>query len=301
MKVLLTGASGFIGKSLLPGLSENHDVLAPPHSELELLDAGAVRKYLRENSVDAIIHGANRGGTRASAPSSSELGDNLRMFFNIAMNSGEVSRILYFGSGAEYGKHRDLLKVKESSFGEEMPRDDYGFYKYVCNRHAEKSSNIINLRLFGVFGMHEEYEYRFISNAIVKNLLGCPITINQDVEFDYLYAPDLLPVVEHFISSPHKSNSYNVTPDEPISLTSISGIINELSPNKSEIRVLNPGMNYAYSGDNSRIRAEIPGLEFTSYRDSIGELFKYYSAHIGEIDRERILSDPYLSKCKARK
>ena len=224
------------------------------------------------------------------------------MFFNLARCSGNLEKIIYFGSGAEYGKHRDLRKVKETEFDVSCaPKDEYGFYKYICSKYAEKSDKTINLRLFGAFGKHENYECRFISNAILKNQLGLPITINQNVTFDYLYIKDLVGIVEYFLKTTCKYKTYNVTPDKSIDLIQIAEIINRISPQKSEIVVLNKGMNYEYTGDNSRLKGEIDGLRFTSYEDSIKELFDYYSHAIGRIDKSRIMEDPYLSKCKAKK
>ena len=158
MKVFITGANGFIGRNLCEHLAGKYELFTPSSKELDLLDEAAVRKYVQANDVDIIIHSANRGGSRDTADMKNVTEYNLRMFFNIARNSGEVDRVLYFGSGAEFGKHRNLHKVKEEQFDEVVPKDDYGFYKYVCNKHAEKSENIIKLRLFGAFGKYENYK-----------------------------------------------------------------------------------------------------------------------------------------------
>ena len=54
----------------------------------------------------------------------------------------------------------------------------------------------MELRLFGVFGRHEDYAIRFISNAICKTLFDLPITLRQNRTFSYLYVDDLGPIVE---------------------------------------------------------------------------------------------------------
>ncbi|MBN2122386.1 NAD-dependent epimerase/dehydratase family protein [Candidatus Micrarchaeota archaeon] len=300
MRIMISGAGGFIGRNLAEALGKSHTVFAPRSSELDLLDAQAVEKYVKSNSPDAIIHAANRGGNRDNTGMQGVVEYNLRMFFNIARNSGSVGRIIYFGSGAEFGKHRALHKVKEEQFGETIPKDDYGFYKYVCNLHAEKSDNITNLRLFGVFGKYENYEFRFISNAILKNLLGEPIRINQNVAFDYLNVEDLPPIVEQFLSKEPNFHSYNVTPDESIDLLSIARMVNSISGKESPIEVLNPGMNFEYSADNSRLKNEFPKAGFSDYRSAIGSLFEYYRENLDSIDKERIISDPYIKGCKTR-
>jgi dTDP-4-dehydrorhamnose reductase len=50
MKVLVTGASGFIGRNLREGLSREFEVHAPVHAELELLDTAAVERFLRSRA-----------------------------------------------------------------------------------------------------------------------------------------------------------------------------------------------------------------------------------------------------------
>ena len=59
-RVLLTGGGGFLGGFLRERLARRNPalLLAPRRSELDLLDAGAVRAYLAEHEPDLIIHAA---------------------------------------------------------------------------------------------------------------------------------------------------------------------------------------------------------------------------------------------------
>jgi dTDP-4-dehydrorhamnose reductase len=60
VRILLTGGSGFVGSNLLHVFAERHgaEVLAPGHAELDLVDAGAVRRYVASARPDAIVHAA---------------------------------------------------------------------------------------------------------------------------------------------------------------------------------------------------------------------------------------------------
>lgn len=301
MNILLTGGTGFIGKNLIELLGGKYNIFAPPHKKLELLDAEAVRNCIKNNKIDVIIHAANRGGGRDTKDMRNVVEYNTRMFFNIARDSRFVKKIINLGSGAEYGKQKDLIKVKEDKFDSYVPLESYGFSKYVCSKYIENCKNIINLRLFGVFGKYEGYEYRFISNAIVKNLLGLPIIINQNVYFDYLYANDLVKIIEHFIAHESRYKFYNAVTGKTIDLITIANKINEISAEPSKIFVKNPGLNREYSGDNSRLSEELNAFGFTPFDRALSELYAWYKANLGRIDRDMIVKDEYIKHCRTEK
>ncbi|MBQ9233378.1 MAG: sugar nucleotide-binding protein, partial [Lachnospiraceae bacterium] len=54
-KVLLTGATGFVGKNIYPILSERYDIIAPKRDELNILDLSEVRDYLASYKFDVVI------------------------------------------------------------------------------------------------------------------------------------------------------------------------------------------------------------------------------------------------------
>jgi dTDP-4-dehydrorhamnose reductase len=64
MRILLTGGSGFIGRSLHEYLRQSHAVLAPSRSELDVSDPSALDRRFSEHEVDAVVHGAHRSGHR---------------------------------------------------------------------------------------------------------------------------------------------------------------------------------------------------------------------------------------------
>ena len=59
MKLLVTGASGFLGRRTAAYLqSLGHEVLTPAHTRLDITDAAAVRNWFREYAPEAVIHTA---------------------------------------------------------------------------------------------------------------------------------------------------------------------------------------------------------------------------------------------------
>ncbi|MGA9046337.1 NAD-dependent epimerase/dehydratase family protein [Sulfuricurvum sp.] len=298
MKILIIGANGFIGKHLREYLAENtmYTLLTPSSKELNVAQEESVDAYMEAHKPDIIINCANRGGGRDSG-NENIVHENLRMFFNIVKHSDKVSKIIHFGSGAEYSKHKPIVDVKEEDADTAMPLDEYGFYKSVCSKFIEKSDNNLNLRIFGCYGEYENYEFKFISNAIVKNLLHLPITINKNVFFDYIYVNDLVKIIEHFLHHEGHHKIYNLTTGKKVDLITLAHLINETSDFTSEIKVINDGLNNEYTSDNSRLINEINTFEFTSHREAIIQMRHYYASILDQIDRDKIEADPYLQLC----
>lgn len=300
--ILITGSTGFIGKNIVEGFKDKYTMVTPTHKELDLLNQKDVQDYFKNNDIDTVIHCANAGGTRKSTlPPGRVLEQNTRMFFNLVENQERYRRLINLGSGAEYNKYRPLIKVSETEFGTSIPPEDYGFSKYLVSKHIEKTCNMYSLRLFGIFGKYEDYEYKFISNAIVKNLFHLPITIRQNVKFSWVYINDFLKILDLFVSRTPHYTAYNITLSPPTDLITIAQSINSLSDYESEIITENDGLNFEYSGNNTRLKEYVNGMPFTSMESAIKELVTYYSAILPTINRDAIQADVYAAQCNVIK
>lgn len=296
MNIFITGSSGFIGLHLKEYLVHYYKYLlfTPSSKELDLSDEKAVDAYILENKIDMIIHTANRGGGRDTADMKSVTEYNLRIFFNIAKHEKNVKKIISFGSGAEYGKHTPIMNAKEEDYWKALPLDEYGFYKSITSRYIEKSDNIVQLRIFGAYGEYENYRFKFISNAIVKNLLHLPITINQNVYFDYIYIDDLVKIIDFFIHNDVREKIYNVTTGMKIDLITLATLINEVSDFQSDIHVINEGLNNEYTSNNERILKELGDFQFISHKNAIAKMRCYFQQNLDKLDIKTIKDDPYL-------
>jgi GDP-L-fucose synthase len=299
MNIFISGSNGFVGSHLKEYLNKvyfKYILFTPSSKELDLVDELAVDNYILSNKIDIIIHLANRGGGRDTADMKNVTEYNLRIFFNISKHEKNVKKIISFGSGAEYGKHNPLIDAKEEDYLKSQPLDEYGFYKSITSKYIEKSQKIVQLRIFGAYGEYENYKFKFISNAIVKNLLQLPIVINKNVFFDYIYIDDLVKMIDWAIHNETKEKIYNVTTGTKIDLISLSNLVNETSDFKSDIRVLNDGLNNEYTSNNQRILAEIENFEFTTHKNAILKIRDYFKNNLDNLDKESIINDPYLKE-----
>jgi GDP-L-fucose synthase len=295
--ILITGSTGFIGKNILDHQKEKYVLLTPTHKDLDLLSQSDVKRYFTLHDIDTIIHCANFGGSRKKQPKGDVLEKNLRMFFNIAENKDRFVRLINLGSGAEYNKSRTLQNMSENEFGKFIPLDEYGFSKYIISKYIEKTEHMYCLRLFGIFGKYEDYEFKFISNAIVKNLLHMPITIRQNVNFSWIYVEDFLNILEYFLTHTPKKSIYNITPPSTSDLVSIAHLINSNSDFSSEICIENEGLNLEYSGNNTQLMKEKGDVSFTPMNTAIKDLIEYYKTILPTIDPEIIRRDSYAAYC----
>ena len=180
----------------------------------------------------------------------------------------------------EYDKSKPIVKVKETDFGKAIPKDEYGFFKYICSKYIEKEKDIVCIRIFGLFGKYEDYCYRFISNAIVNNLKRLSINMNQNVFFDYTYINDFVRIVDYFINHKVKHKFYNIGRGKKIDILTIANKINKISNKKSKITIKNIGLNNEYTCDNSRLANELKKFNFTDFDKSLVELYNWYKNKI---------------------
>ncbi len=287
MNVFISGVTGFIGRNLYEHLekkSNSYKLICPTHKELELLDLNSAEKFFKKNKISVVIHCAALGVKGASSNKTESLGPNLRMFFNLVRCKKYYKKLIFIGSGAEYDKSEEISNVKESDFGRRIPKDQYGFYKYICSEIIEKlDNNVINLRLFGIFGKYEDHTTRFISNAIWKAVNNKPIIINKNVFFDYLYIQDLVNIIEYFISNKAKHHFYNVGSGNKIDLLTLAQKIARISPNKPKIIIKDEGLGHEYTCNNEKLISEIKIKRFTHIDNALNELYGWYEKNKADI------------------
>lgn len=284
LKIFLSGGGGFFGRNFLELYGENYNIAAPSHKELDLLDSEAVAGFFKDKHFDVVIHAANIGGDRKGRGETDVAEKIIRMLENILAQKNNFKKIIFLGSGAEYGKQNSLVKVSEEDFGKTIPADSYGFGKYIGSRLLENSGQSFNLRCFGVFGKYEDYLARFISNAICFSLLGKPIVINQNAVFDYVYVKDLAKIVSHFIESEPKEKFYNAGTGSGVELLDLAKIVKDKTKNPFEIQIVKPGLNKEYTANNQKLMAALGHFKFTPLEQAIEELIEWYKENWQNIE-----------------
>lgn len=291
-KILLTGASGFIGRNIKESyLSEVYELFAPSSSELDLKDEKSVKEYFRNKEFDTVIHCACKPGHRNAPDRNALCETNVRMFENLVQCKDSYDKFLNFGSGAIYNISNDIISASEQDCAKSFCTDEHGKCKEIVYSKIKELTDFIDLRLFGIFGRYEDYAIRFISNAICKTLFDLPVTLRQNRRFSYLYIDDLMPVLEYFIENDMQYDSYNIVPDETNELLSLGKKIIELSGKELDFLIAKDGYSSEYTGDNTRLKREYVNVKFTSMYNAAERLYDWYASRKAELDINLLLTD----------
>ncbi len=190
--VLITGASSFIGGSIKSYLKEEYTLLTPTHTELDLTIYNDVEYYLNNNNIDVIIHCAAHKGYEATP---GYIKDDLAMLGHLIVNFNK--KIIVMNSGSIY--NNPLV-------------DEINKSRFLLSRLCQ-GSNIIELRLFGVYGPGEP-GWRFPSYCFKCILKGEPIVIKNNRIMSWIYIDDLCEIVKDFIGNQITTGYYNISNED---------------------------------------------------------------------------------------
>lgn len=260
MKILLTGANGFLGREISQYyLNSKYQIIPTTRKELNPENYENVRTFFENNKIDVVIHTAAKGGKRGILDSKEDFITNIRMFQNLNNFSFKYKLMINFGSGAEFDRSQDISLINETEIFNRFPKDYYGLSKNLISRQItnQGKNNIFNLRLFGCFGEFED-EQRFLKNSFLRLRGGQNIEIHQDRYMDYIYVQDVLKVIDFLMHNQDCTidRDINMCYDKKYLLSEIGNIFsllatNEKSLNKSNIVIDSIGKDY--TGNNNRL------------------------------------------------
>ena len=182
IKILITGGNGYIAKSLYNSLKDKYDITSITRQDFDLTDSKATGLWFKDKYFDIIIHTAVVGGSRLKPEDSSIMDQNLQMYYNLLTYKNHYKKFIHFGSGAEI--HLDT---------------PYGWSKNVIHKSILEKDNFYNIRIFGVFD-ENEIDTRFIKSNIKRYINKEAIQIFEDKMMDFIYMPDLISIVDHYIN-----------------------------------------------------------------------------------------------------
>lgn len=239
MKILITGAKGFVGSFITNHLEEKHTLLTPTRQELDLTNLDQVETWFQNNKVDVVVHCALSGREVLFSTDPQYLSDGLLMFRNLWLQKHHYSRFINLGTAYEFDLTQSNDNIFEYDFTNHLPKTSYGYAKNIVARIIKDTPNFFNLKLFGVF--HEtENKNRFFQRVRHQD----EIVINNDIYLNYIYLPDILPMLSLMVEGLSQHSDVNMVYPHKYRLSEMAKMLCDYAGlPASKIKIINPTGN----------------------------------------------------------
>jgi len=238
MNILITGGHGFVGSFIAKNLS-SHNVITPKKNELNLFDQKQLDEFFSKHDIDVVIHSALTGREVLGSVDPVYLSDGLLMFRNLWTNRHLYKTFINLGTAFEHDLGIDNTFIKEGDYLNHLPLTSYGLAKNIVARIVRDTENFYNLRIFGNF--HEtESPKRFF-----KKVINDPeVTINNDCYMDYIYMPDLMPMIETIIFGQSQHRDINMVYTHKYLLSELAYMLCDVMDlDKNKVKIANTNGN----------------------------------------------------------
>ena len=248
MKILLTGATGFLGQNLKPVLSEDYEVVGYGSEPWDLRDQSKVEYIVQKIRPDVIVHAAGSvGGIGANKENPGKfMYENLIMGTNLIHQAMKyrVPKFILLGTVCAYPKHTPV-PFKEEELWNGYPEETnapYGIAKKTLMRlveayHEQYDFNGVNLVPVNMYGPHDHFN--LTSSHVIPALIlkfyeaiksGEDVTLwgTGEASREFLYAPDCAEAIKLAIQKDVEPEPINIGTGKEIKIIDLAETIADL-------------------------------------------------------------------------
>ena len=268
-KILVTGASGFIGSNLLKFLnrkkffvtgisnshSNNHSV-----NSLSLLSKKKINQFLHEHNFDFVIH---LGASVEELDSINTFKKNCQTTINLlnACVDTKIKNFIYASGHIVYDSSHYLPIDENHPLN---PTTNYGLSKLInenfCKLFSQHDINFTILRISSVYGNGQKERFvipTLINSCILRNELVVNKYKNGFQIMDFVHVDDVCSSIELACNSKHKFGIYNIASGKPVTAFQIAKYLKDLtSVDSIKIRKIKKNTNH-FIYDISKAESEL--------------------------------------------
>jgi len=280
---LITGSTGFVGKSLTKYLTSRGDHVTCI-SRTELAEGRLSHASFTEQPV--LIHTAWAGVLGKNRNSGEQrINEEITGQVIKIAASYNAKKVIAFGSQAEYGNPN--MRVDE--FYATAPTTLYGELKVKCHNILKSclnqaDFNLCWLRLYDPYGPGDNPAW-FMPYVIQCALRGESPNLTECTQYwDYIYIDDLCRCVEMLSTCPiPKDNTFNLSSDRPVQLRDVvDQIYAYISPINGQPRYgqipFRPDHVSHLQGNNEKLKAVTGWRPLVSIEEGIKHTIEYFKS-----------------------
>lgn len=268
-KILVTGASGFIGSNLLKSLNRKNFLvsgISNSHSDnysikpLSLFSKKKITKYLHEHDFDFVIH---LGASVEEYDSVDILKNNCQTTLNLlnACVDAKIKNFIYASSHTVYGLSHYLPIDENHTLN---PTTHYSLSKLInenfCKLFSKHDINFTILRISSVYGNGQKQRFvipTLINSCILQNKLVVHKYKNGFQIMDFVHVDDVCSSIELACNSKQKFGIYNIASGKSVTAFQIAKYLKDLSNTDSiKIKKIQKNTNH-FIYDISKAKREL--------------------------------------------